>query len=175
MAEETITFELIRKIQREEQILPKLSRLPENFFGAVASYLEYKRRLAMRDDRKDMLEIKNVERLVEDIINRRERKILNAAIISARTKIVPENLIEEEKIFYNSVHALVKNRREDILKRFSAEKVEETNMIVFKEDVSEFIGSDMKTYGPFKKGDTILLPRENVRVLMEKGIVEEFK
>jgi len=33
----------------------------------------------------------------------------------------------------------------------------------------------MKTYGPFKKGDKTSLPEENVKVLMEKSVVEELK
>ncbi|MBI4010370.1 MAG: DNA replication complex GINS family protein [Candidatus Aenigmarchaeota archaeon] len=172
MPEETITFELIRKIQREEQRLPKLARLPESFFNAVASYLESKRRVVEGDDRKGFLEIKNVERLVEDIRDRRERKILNAAIMNTRTKVSPENLTEEEKGFYNSLVALIKDRRDSILQPVVATNKEELKIVVFKEDVPEFLGSDMKTYGPFKKGDTARLPEDNIKVLMEKGAIE---
>ncbi len=175
MAEEIITFEIIRKVQREEQRLPKLTRLPENFFSAIAEYLDHKKGLAVSDDRKSFLEIKNVERLVEEIVNRRERKIINAAIINARSKITPENLTGEEKMFYNSLVVLIKDRRSGILEPIIAGKKEELNLVVFKEDVPEFIGSDMKTYGPFKKGDTATLPEDNTRILMEKGIIEEFK
>jgi DNA replication factor GINS len=175
MAEEIITFEIIRKVQREEQRLPKLTRLPENFFSAIAEYLDHKKGLAVSDDRKSFLEIKNVERLVEEIVNRRERKIINAAIINARSKITPENLTGEEKMFYNSLVSMIKGRRNEILEPIVAGKKEELNLVVFKEDVPEFIGSDMKTYGPFKKGDTATLPEDNTRILMEKGIIEEFK
>lgn len=174
MAEETIiTFEQIRKVQREEQRMPKLTRLPESFFSAVATYLEHKQQIISGDDRKGYLEIKNIERLVEDIVNRRERKIINAAIITARTKIPPENLTQEEKLFYNSLVTLIKGRREGILQPMTSAKKEEHNLIVFKEDVPEFVGSDLKTYGPYKKGETAKLPEENVRLLMEKGAVEE--
>jgi len=175
MAEETITFELIRKVQREEQRLPKLTKLPENFFTLVAAYLDHKRRLLINDDRKGFLEIKNIERLVEDIVNRRERKILNAALISGRTRIVSENLTEEEKGFHNSLVALIKDRRTELFQPIFTDKRETADLIVFKEDVPEFVGSDMKTYGPYKKGDTAKLPEDNVRVLLEKNIVEEFK
>ncbi len=175
MLEETITFELIRKIQREEQRLPKLARLPENFFDAIAAYLDHKRSLVSNDDRKEFLEIKGVERLVEDIVNRRERKILNAAIINVRTRITPENLTQEEKIFYSSLVGLIRGRRDGMLKSIIAGEKKEPSLIIFKEDVPEFIGSDMKTYGPFKKGDTASLPEDNAKVLMEKDAIEEFK
>jgi DNA replication factor GINS len=177
MAEETITFELIRRIQREEQRVPKLTKLPENFYQNIAAYLQQKRNLVeTKDDRKGGLEIKNIERLVEDIFNRRERKILNQAIISVRTGMSPENLTEEEDVFFNVLLNSLKDRRDNMLKKMLEEVEEEfASLIVFKEDVPQFVGSDMKTYGPFKKGDIAKLPEENMKVLIERGIAEEFK
>lgn len=175
MSEETITFELIRKIQLEEQKTATLTRLPTNFFNAVSNYLEQKKKIVFSDDRKSAFELKSIERLVEDIFNRRERKILNAAIINARSGLPPENLGEEEKPFYNSIVALVKNRRSDLLKSLLTSKTEILPMVVFKEDISEFLGIDEKTYGPFKKGDTATLPEENMRILLDRGVIEESK
>ncbi|MEM5802107.1 MAG: hypothetical protein QXQ18_01840, partial [Candidatus Aenigmatarchaeota archaeon] len=154
---------------------PKLTKIPENFYSAVADYINKKRKI-IGEDRKTVLEIKNIERLIEDIFNRRERKIINFAIINARTGIHPENLIEEEKGFYQSLVEIIKKRRDDNLKKILEEKKEElVTMVIFKEDMPEFLGSDEKIYGPFKKGDIAKLPEENIRVLVEKGIAEEFK
>ena len=176
MAEETITFELIRKTQLEEQKVSTLTRLPTNFFGAVSNYLEQKKKLVMGDDRKGSLEIKTIERLVEDIFNRRERKILNAAIINARSGIPPENLDEGEKPFYNSIVSLVRNRRQDLLKNLlSGQHEQAAPTVVFREDIPQFVGTDEQTYGPFKKGDTAKLPEENMKILLERGVVEELK
>jgi len=61
MPEETITYELIRKIQREEQASTKLTKLPEKFFEAVAQYIEKK----LQTEKKSTLEIKNIQMLVE--------------------------------------------------------------------------------------------------------------
>jgi len=170
--EETISFELIRKIQREEQRSPKPTKLPAGFYDSVKSYLQYKRDSGSR---KMSLETKNVERLVEDIFNRRERKILNSALIAARTSIPPENLTEEEKEFFDQVVFLVKKRREQLLDIMIArEPSEQLGLVVFKEEVPAFVGSDLKNYGPFRKGDIAKLPDENKEVLLKQGIVEEF-
>lgn len=172
MPEETITFELIRRIQREEQKIPKLTKLPENFFPAVTAYIQQKKSMAV-NERKDAFELKSAETLVEDIYNRRERKILNIAIISARTSIPPENLTGEEKIFFNAILANIKGRREHTLKDlFNAPPVPS---IIFKEDMTEFVGIDEKTYGPFKKGDVAKLPEENKKLLLERGVIEEVR
>jgi len=86
MSENSITFETIRKIQIEEKTLSKLAKLPENFYNNVSRYLEQKRRIG--EGKKDN-EIKNLERIIEDIFNRRERKIVLSALLTARTNIPP--------------------------------------------------------------------------------------
>lgn len=177
MAGETITFELIRKIQREEQGVPKLTKLPENFYKNVNLYLQQKKKIAeSKEDRKIALETKNIERLIEDIFNRRERKVLNQALITVRTKIPPENLTNEEKGFFEVLINSIKERRKSVLNKILSEKrEEEVDLIVFKEDAPEFVGSDLKNYGPFKKGDIAKLPEENVKVLIERCIAKKFK
>jgi len=170
---ETITFELIRRIQREEQRVPKLTKLPAGFYNNVKAYLERKRDAS---NRRVALEVKNVERLVEDIFNRRERKVFNLALIAARTNIPPENLTEEERVFFDQTLASIKSRRDAILSELLMKKPEEkTGLIAFKEDVPGFVGADLKNYGPFKTGDIAKLPDENKKILLEQGVAEEFK
>lgn len=173
--EETITYELIRKVQREEQKQPKLTRLPDNFLDSVSSYLQQKRQLTLKDEKKVALEVKNAERLVEDIFNRRERKIVNLALIAARTRMQPDNMTEEEKAFFEELTSMLKNRRDRMLGKVLKAEKELVSMVVFREEVPAFVGADGKTYGPFRKGDVAKLPEENVKVLLERKIVEEFE
>ncbi len=175
MAEETITFELIRKIQREEESSPKLTKLPENFYQNVKNYLEQKRKISEKmEDRKVSIELKNVERVVEDIFNKRERKIVMQAVNHARVGLSVENLTEEEKNFFEKIVAIIKERREKILSELFEKREEGVRLVVFKEAVPQFVGVDLKTYGPFEKGDIAKLPEENAKLLLEKGLVEEF-
>jgi len=179
MVGETITFELIRKIQREERAASKLTKLPEGFYKNVNSYLQQKKKIA---DKVGSTELKNIEMLVNDIFNRRERKILNMVLIAARTKIPPENLSEEEKAFFDTLIEVVSKRRKEALAELfeEAEKQAEGEMagqrivpIVFNEDMEEFVGSNLINYGPFKKGDTAEIPVDNAKLLEEKGIAKE--
>ena len=172
MPEETITFELIRRIQREEQKVQKLTKLPAGFYESVQSYLEVKRAMS---GRKTVLEVKNTERLVEDIFNRRERKILNLVLITARTGIKPENLTEEEKKFFDAALEVVKERRSMLSSLKEKQKEQLQTLIIFKEDVPEFVAADEKEYGPFKKGDIAKLPEENMQLMIKQGVAEEFK
>jgi DNA replication initiation complex subunit (GINS family) len=173
MAENSITFETIRKIQIEEKTLSKLAKLPENFYNNVSRYLEQKRRIG--EGRKDN-EIKNLERIIEDIFNRRERKIVLSALLSARTNIPPENLTDEEEKFFESIMQIIKSRRENILNKILKSPEDKLMVkVVFKKDVDEFVGSDLKTYGPFKANDVAEIPEENFKIFLDMGIVEEVR
>jgi len=176
MAEETITYELIRKIQREEEKQPKLTKLPENFYSNISNYLIQKNRIASaKGDRKETFEVKNVERLIEDIFSRRERKILNHAIISARTGMQTENLTEEEEKLHSQILQALKERRTNLLKRILEQSETKEGMVVFKQETPAFVGADMLNYGPFKEGDVAKIPEENKKILLEKEVVEEVK
>jgi DNA replication factor GINS len=181
MVEETITFELIRKIQREEQSVSKLTKLPEGFYKNVNSYFQQKRKMA---DKLGSTELKNIELLASDIFNRRERKILNMVLIAARTKIPPENLTEEEKVFFDALIGVVSKRRKEALaelletepvtkQEIEEVKIENKMSVVFNDDMEEFVGSDLTNYGPFKKGDTAEVPSDNAKLLMERGTAKE--
>lgn len=175
MSDETITFELIRRIDREEQKSPKLAKMPDNFYSAVASYMDQKKQM-VKEDRKGVLELKSIERLVEDVFDRRERKVVTAAVNAARTNILPENMTQEERDFFDLVKISIKQRRDSKLRNiFVSEKLEEGGMVVFKDEVPEFVGADMKPYGPFKKGDIAKLPDDNTKLLVGQGLVEQFK
>jgi DNA replication initiation complex subunit (GINS family) len=171
--QETITFDLIRKIQREEQRIPKLTKLPPSFYKNVRAYLQHKKGMT---NRKKAMESKNIERLVEDIFNRRERKVFNLALIAARTSIPPENLSDEEREFFDQVVYIIKTRRGKLMgPLLDKEPAEQTGLVIFKEEVNAFVGADMKNYGPFNKGDIAKLPDENKKVLLKQKVVDEFK
>jgi DNA replication initiation complex subunit (GINS family) len=42
-------------------------------------------------------------------------------------------------------------------------------------DVASFVGADLKTYGPFKSEDVVLLPAQNADALIKRGIAAEIQ
>ncbi len=170
MPEEPITFEFIRKIQRQEMTEPKLSQIPEDFYQKAKDYLEHKRSIAeKKKDKLESLEVKNVERLLEDIFNRRETKMISNALMTARTGMIAQNLIEDEKEFYESAVHMMKSQRERVLNLLfkKTKEIKEFEKIEFIDDVDEFVGIDLKKYGPFNKGDTADIPVENAKLLIK--------
>ena len=172
MPEEPITFEFIRRVHREEQREPRLSKIPKDFYQKARDYLDQKRKLSLKKkDRLASLEVKNVERLLKDIFNRRETKIVTHAIITARTDIPPPNLLEEEKEFFEAIVNTLKTERDRVLNLLfkKTKELKEFVKIKLKEDIEEFVGIDLKKYGPFKKGQVVKIPKENAELLKKVG------
>lgn len=174
---EVVSFEYLRKILNEEKKSQNLTKIPDDFYETVRMYIEGKKKLAK--EKKDEIELRNIERIVENIFNLRERKIINFAIMAARAGVQPSNLTSEEKQFFQKVFETLKERRIILDKIKSAlegeVKKEVEILVVFKQDFPAFVGIDGQTYGPFKKGDIAKLPEENRKILASKGIIEEFK
>ena len=149
---------------------PKLSQIPEDFYQKAKNYLEQKKKIAeKKEDTLTEREIKNVERIMEDIFNRRETKMLSLALITVRTDIPPQNLIEEEKEFFGSAVNMLRTQRERILNLlFKKTKLkQDLEKIEFEDDVEEFVGIDLNKYGPFKKGDVANIPKDNAKLLIK--------
>jgi DNA replication initiation complex subunit (GINS family) len=177
MPEEPITFEFIRKIQREELKEPKLSKIPEDFYEKAKAYLEEKRKLSEKQkDRNASLEVKNAEGLLEDIFNRRETKIMHQAIITTRTDIPPQNLLKQEEEFFETIVNALKGQREMVLNTlFKKTKEEKFETLKFTEEIPEFVGVDLKKYGPFKEGDEAKIPKENAELFKKVGKAKSMK
>lgn len=102
-----ITYEAIREVQRAEQS-EKLQKLPAGFFEAVKNWIEYKKN---KGDELSLREIESAKKLLEDIINRRQRKLLIYAIGTVRGDLPPEDLDEDEKEFFERAVQLVREFR----------------------------------------------------------------
>jgi len=178
MSEDTITYEFIREIHRQEQRESGLSKLPDDFLEKVNAYIEQKEKLlGTKKDKQISQEIDNAKRLLESIFNRRETKIINHAILTSRTDIPIENLTKEEEELFYSIVDLLKKRREKVLnlffKRSKEEKKSEDDSdleeLEFTEDIPEFVGIDLKKYGPFEKGQKAKIPKQNAELFKKVG------
>ena len=102
-----ISYETIRAVHRAEKD-DKLQKLPENFFNSVKHWFDLKR------DKKDttsLLEIENAKKLLDDLISRRERKIMLSALRTVRGEIPPANLIPSEQKLFDEIVIILKDYR----------------------------------------------------------------
>ncbi|MEM5804290.1 MAG: hypothetical protein QXU82_00340 [Candidatus Aenigmatarchaeota archaeon] len=195
---ELITFESIMSVHRAEKG-EELSRLPPGFFESVGRWLDYKR--GCRDSLSQR-EADTANSIVDEIVNRRQRKIVMAAIRTVRGDVPPENMTEDEKRFFDQALALFKTFKTDVMEKVSgtdflaAEKIEEARKSLDEiraappqlrpeipqevpqpefrmlTDMPQFMGTDMKPYGPFKAGEKVKLPKEIAAVLVARKALE---
>ncbi len=175
--QEAITYEYIRKIQREEQNDVKLSKIPDDFYKKAKKYLDQKVKLTKKKrDRSSELEVENIQRVLEDVFNRRETKTLQQAVFATRTGIPVQNLTKNEEKFFRQLVELLKFHRSktlNILTKKTKEKGEpKLQKLKFIQDIPEFMGSDLKKYGPFKADEEGEIPSENAELMVKSEIAK---
>jgi DNA replication factor GINS len=161
-----LSYETIRKIANDEKSSQKLVQLPEAFFEEVKIYIDKKTK--MSEGKQDIWELQSAKRVLQDILDLREKKILTSSLYHVKAGLVPENLTEREKEFFNT---LVNNIKEFQSKRkamLEGEPVRK-DVIGMLDDTPQFVGPDMKNYGPYVKGDVVSLPEEISKLLVERG------
>jgi len=70
-------------------------------------------------------------------------------------------LLNEYKSNILNVNISSKERREKVFKE-----------VKLSQDVPEFIGEDMRAYGPYKKGEIISIPLRNAEILIREKVAE---
>jgi DNA replication initiation complex subunit (GINS family) len=163
-----ITYETLRKISMQERESNKLSQLPPNFFSDVQAYFSKKSQVKTEES----WEFESARQFFQEILDRREAKILMHALYNVRSGLVPENMSESETEFFSKIVKCI-NEFKDVKKSMTRERQIDTVAIL--EPLPEFVGLDMKTYGPFSKGDVTTLPKDVAELLVSKKSAEKIK
>ncbi len=195
---ELITYETIRNAHRAEKE-EELQKLPEGFFESIRNWFKHKEKLK---DTTSLLEVENAKKLLEDIINRRQKKIILAALSTVRGQLPPPNLTDEERKFFDDIVDSLKSFKNNMEEKFREyeeiveEKIEEAKksieeikpleekiektvikpdgklLVKILTDLPRFVGSDMQAYGPLKAGDVINLPEDIGKLLIARKVAE---
>ncbi len=146
------------------------------------------------------IELENLKLLIRDIYDLREKKILELALITSRLKSESEDIdkltIEEKvlyKILFNTLLAFRKYVLESvlsgekpkleelgkelnkILKASGLPKERNVKVVRIVKEISEFVGTDLQTYGPYKPEEIVTLPKDVAEMLINSGFAEEIR
>ncbi|MEM1725447.1 MAG: hypothetical protein QXW71_06770 [Thermoplasmata archaeon] len=199
--EEVITFEYIREAYTAEKSENKLSKLPNDFFKKVDSYLKTKEEIFKNtQDEKVKYELKNAKRMVDEIILLRLKKIIDAVFIFLKSGSLPSNMLPKEEELFFKIIDLVKDLKKNLFESKEVTKTNESNknlnltenknekktendeqkiekkekdMIKVKVliEIPKFIGPDGNWYGPYEKGSIVELEKEIANFLIGTGFV----
>lgn len=127
--EVVITFETLYEILRGEKTKEDLQKLDATFFRDIAEYLKEKQQLYQETVQKTdifsstekenlYVQLQNIKKLIKEVYDRRESKIINLALNRARTSsnaIDTSALLEEEKaLFHHLVTTLEIHRSQHL-------------------------------------------------------------
>ena len=182
---------------------PTLGGLPSDFYAKIAEYLgrikEENKALEKKSVKVNLLEheARNVERMLEELLGMRYKKILKTI---TRLQKAPIELLtnEEAKIcesfasFTNSYQQFAKNLIQGeqallsvtiiqpaVMETGETKKAEikpqihVTNKrltLRFTKSIPAIMGADMKSYGPFTAEDVASLPALNAQILIKQGL-----
>ncbi|MBD3361911.1 hypothetical protein GF358_03920 [Candidatus Woesearchaeota archaeon] len=166
-----ITYETLYEILRAEKNKEELCELDENFYVNVLNYLKEKTQILQEAssksdifsmDEKDntQVQLQNIRKIIKEIYERREKKIIGMALNKSRTNsdiIDTSNLLTPEKKFFATLCDLFDNFRIGILARIL--KLQDPNLsIECSMDTSELNSSEKQ-----KNEETEEESKENVQ------------
>ena len=124
-----LTYETLFELVRREKNRAELQKLEKSFSNDFVTYLGRKKELLDKQRTSDFLshgekqkieqEVYNIKRLLKELYDRREKKIVEMAIVKARTgsKIIEQNLADEEKPLFDSLNDVFSRYRSQILEQ----------------------------------------------------------
>ena len=101
-----LTYETLREYVIKEKNSPKLIDLPDNFFPDARTYLENKAMIS--EGKEDLWEIDNSRRMLQDLLDSRESKLVNLALVYVRAGVTPGKVMPDEKEFFDSLVESIK-------------------------------------------------------------------
>lgn len=184
MEEITITYETLFELLMREKNREELQALGQNFYEQIVDYLKEKKAMA-----KNSKELDNVHKILKELYERREKKILNLSLLASRTDpgvIEQKSFLAEEKLLFDRLYATLSEHRQNVLSSlFNQEKPETPKSgaegqslqttVRFLNAVPKFLGPELEVYGPYEEDDVANLPPELAKVLISKGRAEEIK
>jgi DNA replication initiation complex subunit (GINS family) len=205
-----ITYETLYEILRREKARPDLQKLDETFFKDVLNYISEKKSILDSQLKKDSIfgtseiektkkQIENINKILKELYEKREYKILQSALIGSRAGADFNNMslmLPEEKALYEELYStllfgrnsiltnLINGKLPERMEKSSELKPKDINMASKGEDnklirmispLPKFMGPNLEIYGPFDQENTVNLPSDIANLLIKNKKAEEIK
>ncbi len=200
------TYEYLFDVVRKERSREEIQELSPTFYADATSYLqELSTAITTADPLESHTEqqrtqLHNSKKLLKELYERREKKIVHLALNKARTGselILSTNLLEEENglyaeilerlLTYRATKKIITHIPERPTKTYvrqttvtqepkrqeEPKTVAEGMKIKITASIPRFLGANQETYGPYEAGNEVHLPERIAQILIKKGRAEE--
>ncbi len=188
---ETLSYETLYDALRREKSRQELQKLNSSFYkdsddyikGKVITLSSQKQKssiFAQKEIEKTEKQLENIKKIIRELYEKREIKITQLALSSARTKNLEEinELLPEEKEIFDKLVETLRSSREILIETIIEGKPKviksesETRLIRFTQGVSKFVDDSLKEYGPFEEEYVALLPNKIAEILIKSSKAE---
>jgi len=169
------------EILRKEKYSDTLQPLPKNFIAEFREYVAEQSEISpdtnlLSDSAiKSKKQLENAFSIFRELMLKRKRKLLNLIFIATETGIMKkdyENMLDlEKKSFETMVKSFEDSDKElnKLLNNKTEKKQAENKMLLFKQNIEEFVNHEGKSVGPFKLGDLVNLESRVADILVSEG------
>ncbi|MBD3202882.1 hypothetical protein GF327_01195 [Candidatus Woesearchaeota archaeon] len=201
-----LTYELLFKIVRNERKNPDLQNIDKDIYEKIIDYVKNKDDIyhsskdsvTQKEQEKIQTQIKNIKKLIKQLFNLREKKIIILAINTARTssEIKIKDILPEEKKLYDILVEVLSEFRKSVLdhllkgtypeyvekkktrRKKGKQKSEQENKsnkikVRFLDNIPKFVGPELEIYGPFEPNQIFFLPTQIAKILVDKKRAEK--
>lgn len=199
MSEITVSYEFLFEIMRTEKNVSELQKLPDKFYDSVVEYIREKQDLLKKDDdlfsirekKQVMMLLENLDKILTEIYSRREKKIIELALLKSKAKssiINTHNMLKYEQLFYERLLMTLERFRNNVLQSvlsardIDIDAIKDQNTsnssnrsivtVRFIEDIDRFVDEELKEYGPYEKETIATLPIMVAKNFAEAGKLE---
>ncbi|MEK6854941.1 MAG: hypothetical protein AABX73_01850 [Nanoarchaeota archaeon] len=177
-----ITYNDLYELLRKEKYSETLQPLPKQFLADFSEYLNDKSNLPQIEKEslfldsltKTKKQFENAVSIFRELITKRKRKILNLVFVATETGIMKrdhENMLTHEKEIFEKLVKLFEESDKNMAKIMNnvAQKKAENKLIIFKQEIEQFIDHSGNTLGPFKSGELVNIETSIADILVSEN------
>lgn len=167
---------------RKEKYGENLQNLQNNFLEGVATlFTDLKEQTLKEEDMfsesvtKVKKQLENSVSIFKELILRRKKKLLNLVFVAAETGIMKrdyENMLTFEREIFDKLVRAFEEGEYELTKTMSGRKaveVDKNKMVLFSQDVEQFVDMNGQVVGPFFLGQLANLHSDVSQILVSGG------
>lgn len=174
LQEIVITYETLFELLNRERERSDLQKMEPTFFSDTISYIKDKRKIleaksdsvfAVEEIKKTERQLENIHKILKELYERREKKIITMALDKSRTgsgMIDTTALLKEEKVFFDALASILDTYRNEILHTLLNEKLPFMQAL---EDKKGTFREAVKPSGHFQSASSLIKPTKLARFL----------
>jgi len=176
-----LSYEALRRIQLQEKHNATLTVVDEAFYESYAVFLAQQvERLRQAFSLDEVKLYENTQKILKEIIEKRQQKILLKALRDLKTgDVSSEGLARQEKELYIELLRLLQSHEASLNSAFAGEKTvqekpgeKDTVAVRILVDLPAFVGMDSQPLGPFTASQVVELKKEEAELLIKRNAAE---